>query len=169
MGLESGVQPDIGGDADAVSACVQSSRPWHRAGPRLGRVGPAGSATSPDDPHGIEYGMMQPLPRIFHPRTQKEFDWTAPDRRIWRHGSVVRSWLLCLTAEALDENPTLDGIAPFVPILAKAAGPCRGDRPQRAGAGDHSFADRALALARHEFVSPQVLSMMRNGFGWAMR
>ena len=33
---------------------------------------------------------------------------------IWRHGSVVRSWLLDLTALALQENPTLDGIAPFV-------------------------------------------------------
>src|SRR3546814_11563861 len=34
---------------------------------------------------------------------------------IWRHGSVVRSWLLDLTADALDKNPTMDGIAPFVP------------------------------------------------------
>lgn len=34
---------------------------------------------------------------------------------IWRYGSVVRSWLLDLTADALQENPTLDGIAAYVP------------------------------------------------------
>jgi 6-phosphogluconate dehydrogenase len=34
---------------------------------------------------------------------------------IWRFGSVVRSWLLDLTARALDDNPTLEGIAAYVP------------------------------------------------------
>jgi len=34
---------------------------------------------------------------------------------IWRNGSVVRSWLLDLTANVLDENPGLDGIAAYVP------------------------------------------------------
>jgi 6-phosphogluconate dehydrogenase len=34
---------------------------------------------------------------------------------IWRYGSVVRSWLLDLTAAALAENPTLEGIAAYVP------------------------------------------------------
>lgn len=38
----------------------------------------------------------------------------APGRRIWRDGSVVRSWLLDLTADALAHNPTMAGIAPFV-------------------------------------------------------
>jgi 6-phosphogluconate dehydrogenase len=33
---------------------------------------------------------------------------------IWRHGSVVRSWLLDLIARGLNENPTLSGIAPYV-------------------------------------------------------
>jgi 6-phosphogluconate dehydrogenase len=33
---------------------------------------------------------------------------------IWRHGSVVRSWLLDLTSKALAENPDLEGIAPYV-------------------------------------------------------
>jgi len=33
---------------------------------------------------------------------------------IWRHGSVVRSWLLDLTADALKDNPSLEGIAPYV-------------------------------------------------------
>jgi 6-phosphogluconate dehydrogenase len=33
---------------------------------------------------------------------------------IWRYGSVVRSWLLESTSAALDKNPTMDGIAPWV-------------------------------------------------------
>lgn len=33
---------------------------------------------------------------------------------IWRHGSVVRSWLLDLTSDALRSNPGMDGIAPYV-------------------------------------------------------
>jgi 6-phosphogluconate dehydrogenase len=33
---------------------------------------------------------------------------------IWRYGSVVRSWLLDLTANALEKNPTMKGIAPYV-------------------------------------------------------
>ena len=33
---------------------------------------------------------------------------------IWRYGSVVRSWLLELTSAALDTNPAMDGIAPWV-------------------------------------------------------
>jgi 6-phosphogluconate dehydrogenase len=33
---------------------------------------------------------------------------------IWRYGSVVRSWLLDLTSDALGKNPKLDGIAPYV-------------------------------------------------------
>ena len=34
--------------------------------------------------------------------------------RIWQHGSVVRSWLLDLTTAALEENPSMDGVAPWV-------------------------------------------------------
>jgi 6-phosphogluconate dehydrogenase len=33
---------------------------------------------------------------------------------IWRYGSVVRSWLLDLTSDALSKNPTMVGIAPYV-------------------------------------------------------
>jgi 6-phosphogluconate dehydrogenase len=33
---------------------------------------------------------------------------------IWRYGSVVQSWLLDLTAAALEKNPVLEGIAPYV-------------------------------------------------------
>jgi 6-phosphogluconate dehydrogenase len=67
--------------------------------------------------NGIEYGMMQAFAEGFNLMRHKEalqLD-LAQIAEIWRHGSVVRSWLLDLTAMALAENPTLAGIAAYVP------------------------------------------------------
>src|SRR3546814_4486012 len=67
--------------------------------------------------NGIEYGLMQAYAEGFSILGHKqEFGLDLHQvAEIWRHGSVVRSWLLDLTADALDKNPTMDGIAPFVP------------------------------------------------------
>src|SRR5665811_2505402 len=46
---------------------------------------------------------------------KSEFQLDLPQiAEIWRHGSVVRSWLLDLTADALGKNPRLHGVAPYV-------------------------------------------------------
>jgi 6-phosphogluconate dehydrogenase len=82
-----------------------------------GRVGPHGSGHFVKMVHnGIEYGMMQALAEGFALMGKKtEFALDLQQiAAIWQHGSVVRSWLLDLTERALRENPTLDGIAPFV-------------------------------------------------------
>jgi 6-phosphogluconate dehydrogenase len=84
---------------------------------------------------------------------------------IWRHGSVVRSWLLDLTARALAENADLDGIAPWVsdsgegrwtvfeaidldvpaPVISLSL-------IQRLRSRDpESFSDRLLAAMRNQF------------------
>src|SRR3954466_572865 len=66
--------------------------------------------------NGIEYGMMQALAEGFALLTaRKELD-IDPGRlaETWRHGSVVRSWLLDLCAEILNDNESLSGIAPVV-------------------------------------------------------
>jgi 6-phosphogluconate dehydrogenase len=66
--------------------------------------------------NGIEYGLMQAYAEGFAILRGKEafgLD-VAQVAQIWRDGSVVRSWLLDLTAAALKENPALDGIAPYV-------------------------------------------------------
>ena len=81
------------------------------------RLGPAGAGHFAKMVHnGIEYGMMQALAEGFAVLEHKqEFQIDlARTASVWQHGSVVRSWLLDLTAEALAENPSLDGIAPFV-------------------------------------------------------
>jgi len=66
--------------------------------------------------NGIEYGLMQAYAEGFSILQHKsEFKLDLHQiAEIWRYGSVVRSWLLDLTANALEKNPTLKGIAPYV-------------------------------------------------------
>jgi 6-phosphogluconate dehydrogenase len=71
--------------------------------------------------NGIEYGMMQAYAEGFAILRAKpgfgehafKLD-LAQVAETWRHGSVVRSWLLDLTARALAESPSLDDVAPYV-------------------------------------------------------
>lgn len=80
-------------------------------------VGPAGSGHFTKMIHnGIEYGMMQAFAEgLALLRGKKEFDLDlAQITELWRHSSVVRSWLLDLTAESLKHDQTLDNIAPYV-------------------------------------------------------
>ena len=66
--------------------------------------------------NGIEYGMMQAYAEGFTIMEKKEelnLD-LAQISQIWRFGSVVRSWLLDLTADALSKNPTLEGLEAYV-------------------------------------------------------
>ena len=66
--------------------------------------------------NGIEYVMMQAFAEGFTIMEKKEeldLD-LAQISEIWRYGSVVRSWLLDLTADALKHNPTLDGLQAYV-------------------------------------------------------
>jgi 6-phosphogluconate dehydrogenase len=83
-----------------------------------GYVGPAGAGHFVKMVHnGIEYGIMQAYAEGFELmrcKTEMNLD-VAQIAEIWRYGSVVRSWLLDLTATVLKENPTLHGIAAYVP------------------------------------------------------
>jgi 6-phosphogluconate dehydrogenase len=79
--------------------------------------GPAGAGHYAKMIHnGIEYGMMQALAEGFAllaARADLGID-AARLADTWRHGSVIRSWLLDLCAEALDRDATLAGVAPVV-------------------------------------------------------
>jgi 6-phosphogluconate dehydrogenase len=82
-----------------------------------GRVGPAGAGHFVKMIHnGIEYGAMQAFAEGFAILEAKdEFDLDLEHvSSIWQHGSVVRSWLLDLVAEALADDATLQRIAPVV-------------------------------------------------------
>ena len=117
-GLKEGYSLMIGGDADAVqrlNPIFETLAPSPELG--WGRVGPTGSGHFTKMLHnGIEYGMMQAFAEGFAILKKKtEFDLDLHQiAEIWRHGSVVRSWLLDLTAEALKEDQDLQAIAPLV-------------------------------------------------------
>ena len=87
--------------------------------PELGwlHCGPSGAGHFAKMVHnGIEYGMMQAFAEGFAllaARKDLEFD-VGRLAETWRHGSVVRSWLLDLCAEGLREDEDLERIAPVV-------------------------------------------------------
>ncbi|HEY3658606.1 MAG TPA: decarboxylating 6-phosphogluconate dehydrogenase [Steroidobacteraceae bacterium] len=117
-GLAEGYSLMIGGD----EAVVERLRPIFEtlapaADKGWGRVGAVGSGHYTKMIHnGIEYGLMQAYAEGFSILQHKsEFQLDLHQiAEIWRYGSVVRSWLLDLTTNALQSNPTLEGIAPFV-------------------------------------------------------
>jgi 6-phosphogluconate dehydrogenase len=117
-GLAEGYSLMIGGD----KAVVERLRPiFETLAPAKnqgwGHVGPVGSGHYTKMVHnGIEYGLMQAYAEGFSILQHKtEFNLDLHQvAEIWRYGSVVRSWLLDLTANSLEKNPTLKGIAPFV-------------------------------------------------------
>ncbi len=117
-GLQEGYSLMVGGQTDAVERLrpiFETLAPAADQG--WGHVGPNGAGHFVKMVHnGIEYGLMQAYAEgfeIMEAKTDLGLD-VAQIAEIWRHGSVVRSWLLDLTANALRDNPTLDGIAPYV-------------------------------------------------------
>lgn len=117
-GLKEGYSMMIGGE----KAIVERLKPVFEtlaSGPDKGwgHVGPAGSGHFVKMVHnGIEYGLMQAYAEGFELMQHKEeFGLDLHQiAEIWRYGSVVRSWLLDLTSNALSENPSMEGIAAFV-------------------------------------------------------
>ncbi len=138
--------------------------------------GPAGAGHFVKMVHnGIEYGLMQAYAEGFdilrsaageridpHHRFELDLDEIA---EVWRRGSVIGSWLLDLTAQALREDASLDGYTGFVqdsgegrwtvqtaveqavpaPVLSASLYARFRSRQQ------HTFADKMLSAMRHKF------------------
>ncbi len=117
-GLAEGYSMMVGGESEAVDR-IRPVLETLAPGPDLGwgHVGPAGSGHFVKMVHnGIEYGLMQAYAEGFEIMRAKEVFGLDLHQiaEIWRFGSVVRSWLLDLTADALAENPELEGIKDWV-------------------------------------------------------
>ena len=118
-GLQEGYCLMVGGDQEVVARLTpvfQTLAPGPDRG--WGRVGPTGAGHFAKMVHNaIEYGLMQAYAEGFELMGRKrEFALDLGQiAEIWRYGSVVRSWLLDLAARALSENPTLEGVAAYVP------------------------------------------------------
>lgn len=114
-GLKEGYCLMVGGekeDFDRVEPILQTLAP---ADGYL-HCGPVGSGHFVKMVHnGIEYAMMQSYAEGFEIMQASRYDLDLGKiAHLWNQGSVVRSWLLELTASALAQNPTLEGLAPYV-------------------------------------------------------
>jgi 6-phosphogluconate dehydrogenase len=169
-GLQEGYSLMIGGDAEAVQrigAIFRTLAPAEDSG--WAHVGPSGAGHFCKMVHnGIEYGMMQAYAEGFALMQRKtEFNLDLGEvAKAWQHGSVVRSWLLDLSADALQRNPQLDGIAPFVPdsgegrwTVAEAI-----DLDVSAPVITLSLLERLRSREKNSF-SDRMLSALRNQFG----
>jgi 6-phosphogluconate dehydrogenase len=118
-GLTEGYSLMVGGDTEAVERLrpiFETLAPSATTG--WGHVGKSGTGHFTKMIHnGIEYGMMQAFAEgfeILHARRDFDLD-LHQIAEIWRTGSVVRSWLLDLTANALADDQHLSSIAGYVP------------------------------------------------------
>ena len=169
-GLEQGYSMMIGGETDAVERLrpvFETLAPGKDQG--WGHVGPPGSGHFTKMIHnGIEYGLMQAYAEGFSIlEHKKEFGLDLHQvAEIWRCGSVVRSWLLDLTADALGKNPTMDGIAPFVPDSGEGRWTVTEaiDLNVPAPVITHSLIARLRSRDEDSFTD-KLLSAMRNEFG----
>lgn len=65
--------------------------------------------------NGIEYSLMQSYAEGFELMAKSEYRLDLPKiAHLWMHGSVVRSWLLELAADALAQDPHLEKLKGFV-------------------------------------------------------
>jgi 6-phosphogluconate dehydrogenase len=117
-GNEEGYGMMIGGDPETVERLRPIFETLAPAPDRgWGRVGPNGAGHYVKTIHnGIEYVFLQAFGEGFELMQHKpEFELdVARVAAIWQEGCVIRSWILEILAQTLKENPTLDGVAPYV-------------------------------------------------------
>jgi 6-phosphogluconate dehydrogenase len=168
-GLKEGYGMMVGGPDDAVETIrpiLETLAPAPDKG--WGHMGPRGAGHFVKMVHnGIEYGMMQAYAEGFAILRAKEpFSLDLHQvAEAWRYGTVIRSWLLDLTARALEGDANLADIAPWVddsgegrwtveeainlsvpaPVISEAL--YARFRSRR----DDNFADKLLAAMRHQF------------------
>ncbi|MBM4389812.1 MAG: decarboxylating 6-phosphogluconate dehydrogenase [Deltaproteobacteria bacterium] len=110
-GLQEGYCMMVGGEAEAV-AIAQPVFDGLKGPESFAHVGPAGAGHFTKMVHnGVEYGMMQAFAEGWELMKASELDIDVNKAfELWRHGSVVRSWLLDLAVLAIQDNPELEGI-----------------------------------------------------------
>ncbi len=174
-GLQEGYSLMLGGDEAAIESLhpiLKTLAPSADKG--WSRVGPSGAGHFAKMVHnGIEYGLMQAYAEGFAIlEHKKDFAFDLHQvAEIWRTGSVVRSWLLDLTADALAKNPKMDGIAPWVSDSGEGrwtvAEAIALDVPapvitlslleRLRSRDDDSFVDKLLSAMRNEFGGHPVM------------
>jgi len=165
-GLEEGYCLMLGGPAEAVERlrpALDALAPEHG----WAHVGPSGAGHFVKMVHnGVEYGLLQAYGEGFEILDSSVYDLDlARIAEVWRHGSVVRSWLLDLLVRALERDPGLETVRGYVedsgegrwtvltaidqdvpaPVTALSL------FARFASRQDESFAAKVIAALRHEF------------------
>ncbi|MHB1099174.1 MAG: phosphogluconate dehydrogenase (NAD(+)-dependent, decarboxylating) [Burkholderiales bacterium] len=169
-GLENGYCLMVGAEpkvASQVEPILKVLAPSPEKG--WAHVGPVGSGHYVKMVHnGIEYGMMQALAEgLALMESKQEFSLDlAQISELWRHASVVRSWLLDLTAEALTADRKLENIAPYVADSGEGRWTAIEAIEQGVAAPVLSLAlQMRFASQDEEGYGFKLLSLMRNAFG----
>lgn len=169
-GLENGYALMVGGETKAV----QHVEPVLKVlAPAIDKgwlhCGPVGSGHFTKMIHnGIEYGMMQAYAEGF--ALMKARDDFALDlaaiAETWRHGSVVRSWLLDLSAEFLEKDQSLDDVEAYVADSGEGRWTALEAVEQGVPAPVMSLAlmMRFASQGKNDYAT-KLLAMMRKGFG----
>jgi len=173
-GREEGYCMMVGGeseDVEMIRPFLETLAPGPERG--WGHVGAVGSGHFVKMIHnGIEYGLMQAYAEGFSLLHHKDdFDLDLHQiAQIWRHGSVIRSWLLDLTAAALADDADLTDVIPWVedsgegrwtvcesidldvaaPVITLAL------QARLRSRDDEAYADRLLAVMREQFGGHEV-------------
>lgn len=169
-GLQEGYCLMVGGEKDSVGAIQPLLEKLAPAADRgWAHVGPAGSGHFTKMVHnGIEYGMMQAFAEGFALlRGKEEFRLDLGQiSEVWRHGSVVRSWLLDLTADALAADQTLSDVKPYVADSGEGRWTAIEGIDQGVALPVISLAlQMRFASQDEEGYTSRLLAMMRNAFG----
>ena len=168
-GLENGYTLMVGGEKDALERLRPALEALAPAADRGWlHTGAVGSGHYTKMVHnGIEYGMMQAYAEGFSLlEASDDFDLNVADvAEVWRHGSVIRSWLLDLTQEVLARSGDLSAIEPVVadsgegrwtsiagielgvptPVITAAL------MARFSSQGQQDFAAKLLAMMRNQF------------------
>jgi 6-phosphogluconate dehydrogenase len=169
-GLQGGYCLMVGGETHVVEQlrpALETLAPAPNLG--WGHVGPVGTGHFVKMVHnGVEYALMEAYAEGFAILKRKDdfqLD-VAQVAEIWRHGSVIRSWLLDLTAGVLAANPGLAGVAPYVADTGEGRWTVR-------EAVELGLSTPAIALALlerlrsqdSESFGPRLLAALRREFG----
>lgn len=169
-GLSGGYSLMIGGETAVVERLhpiFETLAPDPRKG--WGQVGPAGAGHFVKMIHnGIEYGLMQAYAEgfdILKAKTEFPLD-LHRICEIWRHGSVVRSWLLDLISEAFADSNDLSGIEGWVEDSGEGRWTVAEAIDQNVPAPVITLAlQMRLASRQRDSFAAKVLAAMRNKFG----
>ena len=176
-GLAEGYSLMVGGRPEAIATLRPALETLAPAADRgWAHVGPPGAGHFVKMVHnGIEYGLMQAYAEGFEIlRAKQEFGLDLHQiAELWRHGSVVRSWLLDLTAAALAVDPELSDIRGWVADSGEGrwtvAEAIDQDVPapvitlallmRFVSRQDESYAAKLLAAMRHQFGGHAVMKV----------